>query len=426
MNILIIHGTRYDLIGYDRAIDHYSNKVFYIGVKSKLDEIPTGLPCIRIERAGRDTLYREVEQAVSELEIAFDFLISVAEYDMMDAARLRERFDIAGPLPEQAEKVRNKVVMKRCVAGQGIRTPLFTTLEAWINGTPLPLGPGREIVVKPLDGASSVNVRRFVNQTALRRALETNSTGIAALDAGDRAAHAMFEVEEFIPGPVLHIDGIAKDGDVQIMLASRYVNTLLDFANGKPAGSIQLYTGPELQEWVGQVLTAVDISQGAFHLEAIDSADGIVFLEIAHRVGGARITETFERKTGIHLSIADIRTAIDPDFELCPSWDNENYFGWFVVPGHQLKKPYCRVSGYEFLETLSNLVTLNKLGRTKTVPEKITYAEKLLPLAGMLKSRDPEDLLLILNELFDRLAIEGLERPCEETRSNRFLIEAVH
>lgn len=414
MNILILHSTRYDVIAYDRAIDHGSHNVFYIGVKNKLEEIPSGLRCTRIEREGRESLYREVEETISRLEIAFDFLICVTEYELMDAARLRRRFNIPGPLPEQAEKVRNKAVMKRCVAEHGIRIPKFATLDAWMDDGPLPIRAGSEVVLKPLDGASSVNVRRFENQPALRQALERKASGIAALDGGDQSHYALFEVEEYICGPVLHIDGIVKNGEIQIVLASRYVNTLLDFANGKPAGSIQLETGPALRDWATRVLAAVDITQGAFHLEAIDHADGIVFLEIAHRVGGARITETFERKTGIHLSIADIRTITDPDYVLRPRWDNENYFGWFVVPAHQLNKPYCRVTGYEFLETLDHLVALNKLDATKTVPAKVTYAESLLPLAGMLKGSEPEEMLLILNELFEKLTVEGCDAPFEE------------
>lgn len=421
MNILILHGTRFDIIAYDRAIDHDSHNVFYIGVKSRLDEIPAGLRCTKIERAGRDSLYLEVEQAVSRLEIAFDFLICVAEHDLIEAARLRRRFNIPGPMPEQAEKVRNKAVMKRCVAEHGIRIPMFTTLDAWMVGCPLPIDRHSEIVLKPLDGASSINVRRFENQAELQEAMESKTTGIAALDHGDPSRYASFEVEEYIAGPVLHIDGIVRNGEIQILLASRYVNTLLDFANGMPAGSIQMETGPELRAWSARVLEAVDIRQGAFHLEAIDNADGIAFLEIAHRVGGARITETFERKTGIHLSIADIRTITDPDYVVRPRWDYENYFGWFVVPAHHLKKPYCRVSGYEFLDTLDNLVTLNKLDAAKTVPAGVTYAEKLLPLAGMVKGRTPDEVLLVLNRLFESLTVEGLDAPHEELRAVRHI-----
>jgi hypothetical protein len=314
--------------------------------------------------------------------------------------------------------------MKRCVAEHGIRIPMYATLDAWMNGSPLAIERGSEVVLKPLDGASAVNVRRFKSQSALQEALESKTSGIAALDAGDPASHASFEVEEYISGPVLHIDGIVKNGEIQIVQASRYVSTLLDFANGKPAGSIQIETGPGLRDWTARVLVAVEITQGAFHLEAIDNAGGIVFLEIAHRVGGARITETFERKTGIHLSVADIQTITDPEYVLRPCWDKENYFGWFVVPAHQLNKPYCRVTGYEFLETLGNVLALNKLDSAKMVSSKITYAENLLPLAGMLKSTEPQEMLLILNALFEKLVVEGLDAPFEEIQTAYPLLHA--
>src|SRR4051812_3068979 len=216
MNILILHSARYDAIAYERAIDHIKHNVFYIGVKEKLEQIPGGLRCTKIEREGRESLFDEVERAVVRLGVTFDFLISVSEYELMDAARLRRRFNIAGPLPEQVEKVRNKAVMKQCVADAGIRIPRFATLDRWMSGDALPIDADSPIIIKPVDGASAVNVRRFDSQSSLRHALEQRRSGVAVLDDGDTSNHSSFEVEEYIDGPVLHIDGIVKNGEIQI------------------------------------------------------------------------------------------------------------------------------------------------------------------------------------------------------------------
>jgi hypothetical protein len=58
------------------------------------------------------------------------------------------------------------------------------------------------------------------------------------------------------------------------------------------------------------------------------------------------------------------------------------------------------------------------------VSSKITYAENLLPLAGMLKSTEPQEMLLILNALFEKLVVEGLDAPFEEIQTAYPLLHA--
>jgi hypothetical protein len=410
MNILVLQTVRYDLIGYDRAIDHNLHRVFYVGTKEKLAQIPHGLRCEMVEREGLRPVFDEVADLIESLDQCFDFLISVSEQELIDAARLRARFGIPGPTPAQAEKVRDKTVMKRCVEAAGIRAPRFASLDQWLAGHRLPIAEGDAVILKPVDGASSANVKRFESERHLAEALASRQTGVAVLDGGAYDA-SRFEVEEFVDGTVMHIDGIARHGVIQILLASRYVSTPMAFAHGKPVGSVQVEYAPLMQNWTTRILAAVEIRDGAFHLEIIDSKDGPVFLEIAHRVGGARITEAFERKTGIHLAVADIRTITDPDYVLESVWDRSSYYGWFIVPSHQLQKPYCRVSGHESLLTSGMVLELNQLGPDKPVPQKVTYAETLLPLAGLLRAPRSEDMLDALETLFDELILEGMDEP---------------
>ncbi len=412
MNILILHSARFDALAYDQAIDHEQHTVVYIGLTEKLAQIPAGLRCTRIVRPGTGPLFEEIEAEVVRLGLAFAVLISVTEADMMDAARLRQRFDIAGPWPEQAEKVRNKLVMKRCVAAAGVRIPRFESLERWLAGDDLAVAAERAIILKPIDGASSVDVRRFDDQVQLREALRDRRTGVARLDGDDGSAHhGSFEVEEYVDGQVLFVDGVVKHGELQIFIVSRYLNTMLEFASGKPSGSIQLDGEVVPRDWIERVLAAVEIRQGAFHLEVIDDAGRLVFLEVGHRVGGGWTTESFRRKTGIHLSVADLRTIIEPDYVVRPTWDTKNYIGDFMVPAHHLQKPYCRVSGHEYLLASDKLLVLHQLEVAQAVPGKVTYVETMLPLTGQVRGDSPEELQAMLEELFERVVVEGLDEP---------------
>jgi hypothetical protein len=183
-------------------------------------------------------------------------------------------------------------------------------------------------------------------------------------------------------------------------------------------GSVQVDLEPSMLDLVTRILAAVEIRDGAFHLEMIEGKDGLTFLEIAHRVGGARVTETFEHKTGIHLGVADIRTIVDPEYTIEPNWDRSHYYGWFVAPGHHLQKPYCKVSGYESLLASDTLVELNMLAPDMPAPRKITYVETLLPLAGLLRAPRAEEMVDALGTLFGELRLEGLDAPSRTLSMN--------
>ncbi|MCH7344813.1 ATP-grasp domain-containing protein [Pelomonas sp. CA6] len=410
MNIVIVQSVRYALIGYDRAIDHDRHRVIYIGSARQHGQIPPGLACEKIERDESRPLFDEVGDILERLGAPVDRLIAIVEEELLDAARLRERFGIPGPTLAQAEKVRNKAVMKRCVAEAGLRVPRFARLGEWLSGRHLPIEQNAAVILKPLDGASSIDVRRFESQGLLAQAIATRCTGIARLDGAEQQAGG-FEVEEFVSGSILHVDGIARRGRIEAMVQSRHVGTCLAYAGGEPFGCCQQDLAPGMAAWVARVLAAVEIRDGAFHLEAIDTRHGPVFLEIAHRVGGGRINEVFERKTGLHLGAADVGIVVDPDYPLAPHWDHDAYYAWFIVPGHHLSGPYCRVTGHEWLRDSGAVEALDLLAPDQRLCKELSYAESVLPLAGLLRMDSPQRLEATLRQLFAGLHLEDRRVP---------------
>lgn len=131
------------------------------------------------------------------------------------------------------------------------------------------------VVLKPIDSASSENVKVFPCVASLQEALQARNTGIELLDRED-ANLERFEVEQFIPGSILHFDGLVHKGRV-VVFASQYVGTCLRFANSEPLGSVEIDIDDETKAWVSQVLTAVELTRGCFHLEAINSKSGLTF-----------------------------------------------------------------------------------------------------------------------------------------------------
>src|SRR5207245_2148698 len=114
-----------------------------------------------------------------------------------------------------------------------------------------------------------------------------------------RQALAMegLECEEYIEGDIYHVDGLAVAGEILALKPAKYLNTCLDFARGRPLGSVGVDNASVVEEmasFTGRVLAALGLVTGAFHLELIrrpspPGGEQVVFLEIGGRVGGAEI-----------------------------------------------------------------------------------------------------------------------------------------
>lgn len=404
MKILILHRIPYHKIDYHRGIDHNLHEVTYIGTETALTNIPEFLNCKKLIRPGVGKTADEVIELIEQQQLEFERIISLSEYELLDAAKIRERFGISGSTLAQVEKVRNKVIMKTIVAVAGIRVPEFLPLSQIEQ---LPKWQD-QVVVKPIDGASSENVKVFASIHSLLLALQMQNTGIDLLD-GENPNLAQFEVEEFIQGSIVHFDGLVQDGEVKVVLASQYVGDCLGYANGQPLGSVQIDISDENKVWINRVLSAVELNNGSFHLEAIANKNGLVFLEVANRVGGADVVDTFNLATNIHLPSAELKIWLGDELEFPETTNIGKKFGWYVFPGHHYKADYCHISRHERFRNHPYVVRWNELSTEQKLPQHITYQAIEIPLAGVIGSDSSESLQSFLQELFAQVSIEPIK-----------------
>jgi hypothetical protein len=407
MNVLILHRIPYYKINYHLAIDHQRHEVTYIGTAANLGTIPATLRCRKVERAGRDAAADEVSAWLETERQTFDRILSLSEYELLDAARLRARFCVPGPQPHQVEKVRNKVAMKQAVAAAGVRVPHFMSLADLVVAGGSTPWHGRT-VLKPLDGASSEDVVIFPTPHHVVAAVAAGQTGVGRLDGKPPKVQG-FEVEEFIEGPILHFDGLVKDGRLLAVLASRYIGTCLEYAWGHPLGSLQLPLADSRADWVAEILHAVGIDQGSFHLEAIQAEQGLVFLEIGNRVGGADVVDTFEMATGIHLPLEELKILLGEAAPPPAPIASTCRFGWFVFPGHHLGAKHCRLEGHEPFANSSMMVRWHQLSVDQPLPKSITYNALEVPAAGVVRASTSEVLASFLNEMFQTIRVLPVE-----------------
>lgn len=405
MKILILHRVPYFKIEYHRGIDHSRHEVTYFGTDQALATLPSDLPCGRVSRPGTHSAFEEARDWLAKTPRDFDRVISMSEYELLDAARLREHLTIPGAPVHQVALARDKPLMKEAVEEAGLRVPRFVPLPRFLEHAGQVPWDGRT-VLKPNRGASSEDVLVFDTPGQAAAAITEGRTGVARIDAG-RGLEEL-AVEEFVSGPIRHFDGLVQDGEVLTLSASEYVGTCLEYAQGMPMGSFQIRFSEETRDWVSRALSAVRLEDGSFHLEAIVHGGELVFLEVGNRVGGADVVATVELATGVHLPSYELRVLLgEPLAETLPEPPTDRrWYGWFVLPGHHLAgKGFRGLDGADAFRHSPHVVAWNELLPGTPLPDHITYQAGETVLAGIAASGTPEETRDWIVDLFGSLSV---------------------
>lgn len=286
-----------------RACHAAGNKVFLI--TSKKDENkPWPRECLadiffmdqdERERWNRDDLVNGLAHFMKHQRI--DRIVALDDFDVENAAHLREHFRIPGMGETTCRFFRDKLAMRIKAKEEGIPVPAFTGLfhdediNRFIAEVPAPW------VLKPRGEASADGIQKIHNGHELWTAIH---------DLGDRRHHHL--VEQFKPGAVYHADSLTVDGKVKFCRVSRYLNTPFEVAHGGGIfrSTICRFGGDDdkkLQALNNKVMKAFGMQYSASHTEFIkNNEDGeFYFLETSSRVGGAHLAEMVEASSGINL-----------------------------------------------------------------------------------------------------------------------------
>jgi len=395
MKILILHKIPYYKINYHKGINHEVHDVYYFGYKSSLENIPTTLKCKKTIRAEKTILIEEVINWIKNEELIFDLVISLSEYELLDAAKIRMILDISGPKIKDVEKVRNKLIMKEYVSKKNIIVPKNISLKSYITKKEIEFT--NKVVLKPVDGASSEDIHIFDNLIELDKFIEQYLK---------TENYNNYELEEFIEGDVIHFDGLVKDKELLIVIGSKYINNCFSYAmEGKPLGSYQIDILESEKIWVEEVLNAMSLKNGSFHLEAFKTQEDLVFLEIGNRVGGADVVDTFELASGIHLPSVELKIYLNEEIELNEN-KNDFKFGWFTFPGHILSSNYCTIYNSSLFKKSDHVVRWRELSNDVLLPKHITYQSKEVPLSGIIKGSNSIEIKDYMERIFNTIIIK--------------------
>jgi hypothetical protein len=409
----IWHKVPFYCVRYDEVLNHTKNNIIYIGTQAALADIPAELNCEKWIWQEQDGIQTLIAKMSVKTPVPHHF-IALSEYQIDTAARIRAHFGIPGPTIAEAELSRNKLMMKAAVASSGLATPTCYALDDVLhNPTILDEIGSAQVVLKPLDGASSENVQIYASHHALLMDLNNNTTHIDDIDS--RKNTARYQVEEFIEGDIWHVDGYVRAGEIVQCVSSRYIGNCLNFAKGQPLGSLQCELPATLLAFSRQVVAALNIHHGCFHLEVFQNASGWVFLEIGHRAGGASVVRAFELHTGVNLHQIHLSAQLGWALDFATKESaKEDYYGWFVFPGHHLPEGYACIGGAGEFRASPWIHEWHQLPPYKKMSPALTYLEKIAPVAGMLRTESFRECHQFVLDMFENISITSI---AEEERS---------
>ena len=235
-----------------------------------------------------------VAEEVKKWNVKFDFTLQISEYAVEILGYINTKVNFKGIKYDDIHKFRDKVIMKTSLSESIKKPKLYNIDDIKNNFVKYP------VIVKPRCFAGSWGVHKFCCKDDLLLYLKDKK-----LDYTRKSDYSIndVEVEEYIDATICHIDGLVFNGDIIFCVASEYIGTCLNYAKGKPLGSIK---GTDEQQekalsFANEINKNLRLPNGAFHLEAFWHNNNFVFLEIASRFGGGEIVSNFEKVYGINL-----------------------------------------------------------------------------------------------------------------------------
>ncbi|SHE65449.1 Biotin carboxylase [Seinonella peptonophila] len=268
-----------------------------------------------------------IEKRALELYDQYQYHTILADYefDIYRAAELRELLNLKGGQTVSSSQVyRNKVLMKERVQRHGIKVPTFQEIKSPLDLILFVKEHGYPIVIKPIDGAGSMETLVIHNETELNSFL---SDGIPH--------HIM--AESFIKGDLYHVDGFVYNGEIIFLCASKYLQFPIEYSNTSYTGGYVLppnqTLAKRLTEETRKVVEALETPlHTSIHAEWFHTEDDqIIFCEIASRAGGGRIKETVEYTFGFNVYEAANRAKCNLPIQLPPEKEIDTIYGRILM-----------------------------------------------------------------------------------------------
>ena len=249
------------------------------------------------------------ERAAAQIAAAgrLDGIVAVDDGGTRAAAFAAERLGLRGNPPAAVERARDKALMRVAFAAAGVRQPDFRVASARDDVTAIATELGGPVVVKPLELSGSRGVIRADDPERAAAAAQR-----ARAIAGDQRATLL--VERFVPGPEVAVEGLLRDGRVELLA----VFDKPDRLDG-PYFEESIYVTPSrlsaealaaIEATAAAAVKALGLREGPVHAELRVGDGAPVMLELAARSIGGLCSRSLRFGLGISLEELILRHAL--------------------------------------------------------------------------------------------------------------------
>jgi biotin carboxylase len=231
-----------------------------------------------------------------------DAIVAVDDQGVVVAAEAAARLGLPHNPPEAVAATRDKSKLRQALGRAEVRQPSFRLVEDdQLPDLPFPW------VVKPLGLSGSTGVIRVDDADAAPATFERVRT-----IAGDERAPLL--VETFVAGPEVAIEGLLRDGALEVLAVfdkpdpldgPYFEETIYVTPSRHPAADLA-----EVRRLAQQACTALGLTEGPVHAEARLSPEGPVLLEVAARSIGGLCARTLRFGAGVSLEELILRHAL--------------------------------------------------------------------------------------------------------------------
>ncbi|MFF2011804.1 acetyl-CoA carboxylase biotin carboxylase subunit family protein [Streptomyces sp. NPDC058195] len=233
-----------------------------------------------------------------------DGVLAFNDWGTRIAARLALEWGLPGAGASVAKGLADKAEVRSRLAGSGAELPFVLTADPSEAAGLLRGSPSGEVIVKPVDGAASLGIRRVSDAQDLPDALTAvlGTTG-----------QPMALVEHFVPGPELSLEAVVTGGrTVFVGVTEKTCTAPPSFVETRHVvdPAVQQALEPSARRFVETVVGALGLDSAVLHLEAKRDGDRWQLIEVAFRPAGGLISDVLLRALGVDLYDAALSVAL--------------------------------------------------------------------------------------------------------------------
>jgi biotin carboxylase len=247
------------------------------------------------------------------------------------AALVAEKLGLKQISPKVAEMIRNKYMLRNYLLSKGLDTVRFYKSNCIQEILEYAKHIGFPLVIKPVNGHSSMGVSKVDNlkqlEIAAKRALEIKFSN----------KEPELLIEEFLDGPEVSVECYIKNNNTKIVtLTDKRLSKepfFEEIGHTVPSSHNKLIQD-NIKNYVSNVLKALEFENGIAHIEIRYTKNGPKIIEVNGRLAGDFIPLLTKNATGVNLPViaASIACNLEIDEEITKKCSSSIEF---IIPSNE-------------------------------------------------------------------------------------------